>query len=113
VAAERGLGVLGNFGILNAHLFFTREAYPTSAYQSLANLAPAPTRSGGPGDRPGVPEGICLGDPQQILKAARRWESIGVDQINFLINSVEVLPQDQVLESLRLFAKEVMPAFAC
>ncbi len=112
VAEARGLHFLGMFGMLNAHLLFTREAYPTSAYQSLANLAPEASRKGGPGDRPGVPEGLCLGDPAAILRAVRRWESIGVDQINFLVNSVEVLPQDQVLDSLRLFAKEVMPVFA-
>ena len=34
-----------------------------------------------------------------------------IDEINFLLNAVEVLPQEQVLESLRLFAREVMPAF--
>jgi len=57
---------------------------------------------------------MCLGDPQEVLQAIKRWESIGVDQLNFLVNSVEVLPQDQVLESLRLFSREVMPAFgAC
>jgi hypothetical protein len=111
VAAERGLRFLGTFGMLNAHLLFTREVYPTSAYQSLANLAPAPSRKGGPGDRPGVPEGMCLGDPQGIIQAVKRWESIGVDQINFLLNAVELLPQEQVLASLRLFAREVMPAF--
>ena len=111
LAAERGLLFLGNFGLLNAHLLFTREAYPTSAYQSLANLAPAPVRKGGPGDRAAVPEGMCLGDPGQITEAIKRWESIGVDQINFLLNSVEVLPQEQVLDSLRLFAAEVMPVF--
>ena len=111
VAAERGLSFLGSFGMLNAHLLFTREAYPTSAYQSLANLAPAPSKLGGPGDRPSVPEGMCLGDPQAIIQAVKRWESIGIDQINFLLNAVEVLPQDQVLDSLRLFAREVMPAF--
>ena len=98
--------------MLNAHLLFTREAYPTSAYQSLANLAPAPTRGGGgPGDPPTLPEGMCLGDPGQIIQAVKRWESIGVDEINFLLNSVELLPQEQVLASLRLFAREVMPAF--
>jgi hypothetical protein len=112
VAAERGLLFLGTFGMLNAHLLFTRETYPTSAYQSLANLAPAPARQGGPGDRPQVPEGICLGDPRAIIQAVKRWESIGVDQINFLLNAAEVLPQAQVLDSLRLFAREVMPAFA-
>jgi len=34
-----------------------------------------------------------------------------VDEVNFMLNAAEVLPQDQVLESLRLFAREVMPAF--
>jgi alkanesulfonate monooxygenase SsuD/methylene tetrahydromethanopterin reductase-like flavin-dependent oxidoreductase (luciferase family) len=111
VAAERGLRFLGTFGLLNAHLLFTREVYPTSAYASLANLAPAPARADGPGDRLAVPEGMCLGDPQQIVAAVKRWESIGVDQINFLLNAAEVLPQQEVLDSLRLFAREVMPAF--
>src|SRR4029450_1839425 len=110
---EEGLRFLGTFGMLNAHLLFTREVYPTSAYQSLANLAPAPSRSGAPGERPAVPDGICIGDPKGIIAAAKRWESIGVDQINVLLNASEVLTQDQVLASLRLFAKEVMPVFEC
>ena len=110
-AAERGLLMLGTFGVLNAHLLFTREAYPTSAYQSLANLAPTPARDGGPGDAARVPEGIAIGDPREITQAIKRWESIGVDEINFLLNSVELLRQEEVLESLRLFAREVMPAF--
>ena len=111
-AAERGLAFLGTFALLNAHLLFTREVYPTGAYQSLANLAPAPPRGGGaPGDAPGAPEGICIGDPEQILRAVKRWEAIGVDEINFLLNASEVLTQQQVLDSLRLFASEVMPAF--
>ena len=111
LAAERGLMFLGNFGMLNAHLLFTREAYPTSVYQSLANLAPAPTKKGGPGDLPGVPEGMCIGDPSHVIQQIKRRESIGVDEVNFLLNSVEVLPQEQVLTSLRLFASEVMPTF--
>jgi len=32
--------------------------------------------------------------------------------VNFLLNAAENIPQEQVLNSLRLFAKEVMPAFA-
>jgi alkanesulfonate monooxygenase SsuD/methylene tetrahydromethanopterin reductase-like flavin-dependent oxidoreductase (luciferase family) len=54
---------------------------------------------------------MCLGDPHQVVEAIKRWESIGVDQMNFLLNAVEVLPQEQVIESMRLFAREVMPAF--
>jgi hypothetical protein len=54
---------------------------------------------------------MCIGDPKGITAAVKEWESIGVDQVNFMLNAAEILPQEQVLESLRLFAKEVMPAF--
>jgi hypothetical protein len=40
-----------------------------------------------------------------------KWDSFGVDRINFLLNALESAPQQQVLDSMRLFAKEVMPAF--
>ena len=36
---------------------------------------------------------------------------MGVDCVNFLLNANEVIPQADVMGSLRLFAKEVMPAF--
>ena len=111
-AARTGLGMLGLFGQANAHLLFTREAYPTRAYGSLANLAPAPARrEGSPADPSGIPEGMAIGDPDRIVRAMKEWESIGVDGVNFLLNAMEAIPQAQVLASLRLFAREVMPAF--
>jgi len=113
--AARGMQMLGNFGLLNSHLLFTREAYPTRAYSSLANLAPSTTTRGpstNPGAELGIPEGMCIGDPKVITQAIKRWESIGVDQVNFMLNATEVIAQPDVLESLRLFAREVMPAFA-
>jgi alkanesulfonate monooxygenase SsuD/methylene tetrahydromethanopterin reductase-like flavin-dependent oxidoreductase (luciferase family) len=112
-AARTGMGMVGTFGLANSHLMWTREAYPTRAYQSLGNLAPKTdrTRSGGPGDAYGIPEGICVGDPDIIVAALKRWESLGLTGINFLLNGLEVVPQEQVLASMRLFAKEVMPAF--
>jgi hypothetical protein len=92
---------------------WTREAYPTRAYQSLGNLAPKTDRAktGGPGDAYGIPEGICVGDPDIIVAALKRWESLGLTGINFLLNGLEVIPQEQVLASMRLFAAEVMPHF--
>jgi alkanesulfonate monooxygenase SsuD/methylene tetrahydromethanopterin reductase-like flavin-dependent oxidoreductase (luciferase family) len=112
IASERGLRMLGTFAFLNAQLLATREAYPTAAYQSLGALAPPSRRdAGSPGATSSPPEGLCIGDPHHIVRAAKEWESIGVDQVNFLVNAVEALPQEQVLESLRLFAREVMPAF--
>jgi len=111
-AASTGLAMLGLFGQSNAQLLFTREAYPTRAYGSLANLAPAPARrEGSPGDASGVPEGMAIGDPDRIVRAIKEWESIGVDGVNFLLNAMEVIPQEKVLASLRLFAREVMPVF--
>ncbi len=111
-AAETGMRLVGTFGLANAHLLWTREAYPTRAYQSLANLAPSPPKRGGsPGDPTGVAEGICVGDPAHIVDAIKHWESMGIDGINFLLNGLETIPQAEVLESMRLFAREVMPAF--
>ena len=111
-AATIGMGLVGAFGLANSHLLWTREAYPTRAYQSLGNLAPGGRRSsGGPGDAYGIPEGIGVGDPDIISAAIERWESQGVTGINFLLNAVETVPQAEVLDSMRLFAREVMPRF--
>jgi hypothetical protein len=111
-ATATGMRMLGLFSFFNANLLPTREAYPTRAYQSLGALAPPPPReAGGPGDPRAVPDGICIGDPARIVEAVKRWESVGVDQINFILNTVETIPQAEVLASLRLFAAEVMPRF--
>jgi alkanesulfonate monooxygenase SsuD/methylene tetrahydromethanopterin reductase-like flavin-dependent oxidoreductase (luciferase family) len=114
VAADRGLPMVGTFTIHNAHLLFTREAYPTTAYQLLANLAPRAASSGSdsPGEQTRLPQGLCIGDPDWCIDQVKRWESIGTDGINFLLNANEVLRQDEVLSSLRLFATEVMPKFS-
>ncbi len=112
-AAATGFRFFGTFSQLNAHLLFTREAYPTSAYQSLANLAPPPPKKTlDPSLAARLPEGVCIGDPERVAEACRRWEEVGIDQINFLLNASETVPQDEVLASLRLFAREVMPRFA-
>ena len=111
-AAATGMRMLGVFSFFNANLLPTREAYPTRAYQSLGALAPTPgVEAGSPGDPRGIPDGIAIGDPARIVKAIKRWESIGVDALNFIVNTVETIPQADVLASLRLFATEVMPHF--
>jgi alkanesulfonate monooxygenase SsuD/methylene tetrahydromethanopterin reductase-like flavin-dependent oxidoreductase (luciferase family) len=111
-AAATGMRMVGGFGLNNAHLLWTREAYPTRAYQSLGNLAPAGgSDRSSPGDPRGIPEGIGVGDPDRLVGVIERWEALGVDGINFLLNSAETIPQDEVLASLRLFASEVMVKF--
>ena len=62
-AAALGLPMVGAFSMSNAHLYFTREAYPTRAYQTLGN-AGAALRSRGtpngstPADDPSVAKGL-------------------------------------------------------
>src|SRR5437762_13301746 len=77
VAATVGGRMVGLFYLANTNLLFTREAYPTSAYQSLGNLAPTRSESAGsPGEPRGLPEGIAIGDPKRIADVVRRWEAI-------------------------------------
>ena len=45
------------------------------------------------------------------MEVIKKWESTGLDRINFLLNAAETVPQAEVLASMRLFAKEVMPKF--
>ena len=100
------------FNLSNAHLLWTREAYPTSAYQSLGNQATQQMKeAGAPGDARALPEGIAIGDPDRLVEQLRRWESVGIDGVNFIANTCDVLSQEQVLDSLRLFGAEVLPKF--
>ena len=50
-------------------------------------------------------------DYARIIRAVKKWEALGVDCINFILNANEVVPQEEVMASLRLFAQEVMPHF--
>jgi alkanesulfonate monooxygenase SsuD/methylene tetrahydromethanopterin reductase-like flavin-dependent oxidoreductase (luciferase family) len=94
------------FGPLAAQFVHPPEAVPQAARQApglLASLregAAAPPR-----------DGSLVGDPHHIVRELKKWESMGVDTMNMLINVLECVPQKQVLNSLRLFAKEVMPHF--
>jgi alkanesulfonate monooxygenase SsuD/methylene tetrahydromethanopterin reductase-like flavin-dependent oxidoreductase (luciferase family) len=112
-ARRTGMRMVNEFRLTNAHLLSTREAYPTRAYQhnALLHLVPKVVDAGDPGAGPPVPEGTVVGDPAHVLAAIRHWESIGVDQVNVIVNALEVIPQQEVLDSLRLFAAEVLPAF--
>ena len=65
-----------------------------------------------PGDANKPPEGLTVGNPDRLITVLKNWEGCDIDRVNFVLNCVETIPQEQVLASLRLFAKEVMPAFA-
>jgi len=109
---KTGLRLQGTFGYLAGQLLSTREAYPSRSYPSLGLLPQLRPEAEGPDAPARVPEGLCIGNPERLINVVRNWEAIGVDRINFLLNAMETVPQEEVLASLRLFAKEVMPKFA-
>jgi hypothetical protein len=110
--AATGRRLAGAFGYASAQLLPAREALPTRSYPTLGLLPQLRQEAAGPGDSSGIPEGLTIGNPDRIITVIKRWEALGVDRINFLLNCVETVPQDEVLASMRLFAREVMPAFA-
>jgi alkanesulfonate monooxygenase SsuD/methylene tetrahydromethanopterin reductase-like flavin-dependent oxidoreductase (luciferase family) len=109
---KTGRRLSDTFGYLAAQLLPAREAYPAQSYPSLGLMPQLRREAAGPGDASGAPEGICIGTPDRIVDVIKKWEAIGVDQINFMLNAIETVPQEQVLASMSLFAKEVMPHFA-
>jgi len=91
-----------------AHLVGVGGIYPSPAYHAHSSAAPLRTR---PGDVVGpVREGTPIGDPEYCIKQLKWWEEVGVDRMCFLLNAGETIPHEKTLESLRLFASEVIPA---
>ena len=108
---ETGKRLIGTFQYLAGQLDMAKEAFPTKGYPSPGLLAATRRQASGPGDPSQPPEGIAVGSPDQIIRELKKWEATGVDLVNFILNASEIVPQEQVLESLRVFGREVMPAF--
>ena len=53
---------------------------------------------------------IVAGDPESCIKAVKVHEATGVDQIQFLM-ATETVPHEQVMKSIEMFGKHVIPAF--
>ncbi|MGH2610953.1 MAG: LLM class flavin-dependent oxidoreductase, partial [Tepidiformaceae bacterium] len=106
------VGGAGAFAFMSAasHLTGVGSVYPSPAYSAQASAIQLRNR---PGDVAGpVRQSTPIGNPDTVIKALRDWEEIGVDRMCFLINFDQVIPHKRVMDSLRLFAREVMPAFA-
>src|ERR1700690_3230867 len=110
-ARKAGLRVASIFSYMASQLLSAKEVLPTRSYPSEGLLPALRREAGGPGDAAQGFKGVTMGTPDDVASAIRKWESVGYDGINFFVNFMEVLPQQYVLDSLRLFAKEVMPQF--
>jgi alkanesulfonate monooxygenase SsuD/methylene tetrahydromethanopterin reductase-like flavin-dependent oxidoreductase (luciferase family) len=108
-----GTKLVYTFSHLAAHLIGISNVYPTSAYKTpgllFAIRRPAEERA--PGGGGAIREGMAVGTPDRVIGQIKLWQEIGVDRMVFILNTAEQIPQDKVLNSLRLFAEKVMPAF--
>ena len=109
IAAERGGKLATEFQYLADQNLHTREVVVTPAYPTLGGIPTISQRDSGSEKAKGVPEGACIGTPEQIVKVIENWAAIGVDGINFIINSAEVLDSEDVRKSMNLFAEKVQP----
>ena len=53
---------------------------------------------------------IVAGDPDTCIAALKLHEAAGVDEVQFLM-ATESVPHEQVMKSIELFGKYVIPAF--
>ncbi|MGD9891326.1 MAG: LLM class flavin-dependent oxidoreductase [Dehalococcoidia bacterium] len=107
-----GRKLAATYTYISGQVLSVREVYPTPSYPTSTpqSRARVELERKGP-DEPKVPEGLCVGNPERVIEALKKWEAIGVDRVNFLLNVVDLVPQEAVLASMRLFAREVMPHF--
>jgi alkanesulfonate monooxygenase SsuD/methylene tetrahydromethanopterin reductase-like flavin-dependent oxidoreductase (luciferase family) len=111
IGLETGRRMANTFNYLATQLISTREVYSSRSYQSLGLLPQLRRQAVGPDANEQAGEGLAMGGPERVTRVIKRWEEVGVDRVNFLLNAHETIPQAEVLASLKLFAREVMPAF--
>jgi alkanesulfonate monooxygenase SsuD/methylene tetrahydromethanopterin reductase-like flavin-dependent oxidoreductase (luciferase family) len=109
-AIRTGQRLAGAFSSTAAQTMAVKESYPTPNYQKGGQIAVLRrAASERPGTGGALPEGLAFGDPDTVISLLRMWESAGVDRVVFMVNCVETIPQKEVLDSMRMFAREVMP----
>jgi alkanesulfonate monooxygenase SsuD/methylene tetrahydromethanopterin reductase-like flavin-dependent oxidoreductase (luciferase family) len=54
---------------------------------------------------------ILVGDPERCIELAKQYEAIGIDRLLLFVQYMD-MPHEHTLDSLRLFGREVLPAFS-
>ncbi|MBI3301667.1 MAG: LLM class flavin-dependent oxidoreductase [Deltaproteobacteria bacterium] len=110
-AARWGKKLIYTFNYLANQFVAIKQAYPTKSYTTPGLIFSLRRESTTASGEANISPGLGLGDPDHLIQAMKRWESTGVDRVCFLLNANEVIPQEKVLNSLRTFARYVMPEF--
>lgn len=111
LAKQRGEEMVSTFGYMAGQTVEVSEAYPASNYTALGLLGSLRADPSAPGDQKALSSGLCFGNPATVIDTCKRWEAAGADQLVFMLQAREHLPQQDVLDSLRLFGRDVLPHF--
>jgi len=88
------------------------EYYTEMAKKALENLQQA-GKGGMKIPRTGANSadgGSCVGSPDSVMKSVQTYADNDVDQMVFLVQCGKI-PHEKIVESLKVFGKEVIPAF--
>ena len=55
--------------------------------------------------------GICVGDPDDVVRTVARYRDIGLDQLVFIPATGWHVPHEKTLESIAVAGKKVLPRF--
>jgi len=110
-AVKYGDIFINTFSSMAAQAIEISQACPSDSYKAIGLLGNLRTDPDDGQMRKKVPGGLCVGTPEDIIATVQEWKDAGADQIIFMVNAREVLEQDKVLKSMRLFAEKVMPHF--
>ena len=58
-----------------------------------------------------IESGLCVGDPEEVKRAIQNYADVGVDELGMIPRTSWIEPQEMILESLEVTAREVLPAF--
>ena len=68
--------MIGTFQYLAGQLDMAKEAFPTKGYPSPGLLANTRRQAQSPGEAGQPPEGIAIGNPEQIVRELKKWEAV-------------------------------------
>jgi alkanesulfonate monooxygenase SsuD/methylene tetrahydromethanopterin reductase-like flavin-dependent oxidoreductase (luciferase family) len=54
---------------------------------------------------------ILVGNPERCIELAKQYEAIGIDRLLLFVQYKD-MPHEHTMDSVRLFGKEVLPAFS-
>ncbi len=58
-----------------------------------------------------IAAGLCVGNPEQVKRAVKKYEDVGVDVLGMIPRTSWLEPQEVVLRSLETTGRHVLPAF--